>query len=469
MKPSHLPPLCVVQSLSKVLIKQTLLHPCVAAPVPIIIHQHPEHPRENAGGDPYIAELWRRVGGLGMLRGIHVTNAVGGVQRSGQAYQPPRYERSTVPQLAMQALLSDSTLKLRQRIRDAIHFPPVSVSVRPVSGGMAACHDAPCASPAATACCAAQPVAADSGAAQAGQTRGPLAPGQGADCTVAANAVWCAAQGRGAGEQLPPEEVLRQLQPDALSQVGTCTADAPQQRRLEHPGDGTTGQQGVAACYPYAAQCAAQGGVTAMGPLPPEEADAHNRSSSWLGGNPAVAEAQGVAQDREAGGPLPPEEVLRQLQPNGLSLDVLVPCYRLDPAVLTVMEQRVRCAGAALVLGKGSSKGQATSLGHIPALKLLYSREPAELISMSQLMTPPPLIPLLLTPLQELHPPLPDSHLPQADHRRGQASAQRIGAGLHGRPAAQAAASGTHQVRGVATNVGGATLLVSPTHRNWIS
>lgn len=360
-------------------------------------------PHENAGGDPYIAELWRRVGGLGMLRGIHVTNAVGGVQRSGQAYQPPRYERSTVPQLAMQALLSDSTLKLRQRIRDAIHSPrdppPAPVSVRPVSsthsGGRAACPDAPCASPAATACCAAQPLAADSGAAQAGQTRGPLAPGQGADCAVAANAASCAAQGRGAGEQLPPEEVLRQLQPDALSQVGTCTADAPQQRRLEHPGDDTRGQQGGASCYPHAAQCAAQGGVTAMGPLPPEEVlqqlqpDTHNRSGSWLGSNPAVAEAQGVAQDRGSGGPLPPEEVLRQLQPDALSLDVLVPCYRLDPAVLTVMEQRLRCAGAALVLGKGSSKGQATFLGHVPALKLLYSREPAELISMTQLMTPP--------------------------------------------------------------------------------
>ena len=69
--------------------------------MPTAIHQHPSC---NAGGDPYIAELWRRVGGLGMLRGIHVTNAVGGVQRSGQSYQPPRYERSTVPQLAMQAL-----------------------------------------------------------------------------------------------------------------------------------------------------------------------------------------------------------------------------------------------------------------------------------------------------------------------------------------------------------------------------
>ena len=52
----------------------------------------------NQGGDPFLAELCRRLGGLGVCQEISVHNKVGGIQLPDDAhYVPPRYPRAYPP------------------------------------------------------------------------------------------------------------------------------------------------------------------------------------------------------------------------------------------------------------------------------------------------------------------------------------------------------------------------------------
>jgi len=61
----------------------------------------------NQGGDPFLAELYRRAGAQRDLRGVSVSNAVGGPLRAENAssYAPPRYVRAAPSPAAMHAAL----------------------------------------------------------------------------------------------------------------------------------------------------------------------------------------------------------------------------------------------------------------------------------------------------------------------------------------------------------------------------
>ncbi len=73
----------------------------------------------DAGADPYLAELYRRVQSTEVLASIRVQNAVGGVQLPGMAYLPPRYERVAVPRRRLLLQLQHDTDTLRYAISHA--------------------------------------------------------------------------------------------------------------------------------------------------------------------------------------------------------------------------------------------------------------------------------------------------------------------------------------------------------------
>jgi hypothetical protein len=66
-----------------------------------------------AGGDPFIAALYRRWQGcLDFLPNVMVHNRIGGVQLINQPYQPPRYGRRTVSKEEMLLELHRGTQQL---------------------------------------------------------------------------------------------------------------------------------------------------------------------------------------------------------------------------------------------------------------------------------------------------------------------------------------------------------------------
>lgn len=79
-----------------------------------------------AGGDPFLAELYRRwCGGVGMLRDVTVINRIGGVQRVDQkAFTAPRYARRSVSKGAALLELQRGTDVLAAAARGATAAEP---------------------------------------------------------------------------------------------------------------------------------------------------------------------------------------------------------------------------------------------------------------------------------------------------------------------------------------------------------
>lgn len=76
----------------------------------------------HAGGDPYLAALYRRCTGcVRMLPDVTVINRVGGVQRADKPYTEPRYERTAVDKQQLLDELRGGTARVLQGSRLGTH------------------------------------------------------------------------------------------------------------------------------------------------------------------------------------------------------------------------------------------------------------------------------------------------------------------------------------------------------------